>query len=221
MRSFIIIVRSKHLCVHSDIRLHHMSIKNTIKEFKESENSRIGLLRDIIFVLVALGIYVSVSYIALGLWAPMVAVESGSMIPHIQIGDIAFIESIDRTQVVTYEKGKDTGYKSFGDYGDVILYRPNGMERVTPIIHRAMYYVEKGENMWTGGPPAPHAGYITKGDNTKTNPLYDQQGSISYNQPVKIEWIIGVARFNRVPLLGYVSLIPRQILAKLLGKPYF
>jgi signal peptidase len=72
-----------------------------------------------------------------------------------------------------------------------------------------MYHVEEGEPMWKDGPPAPYAGYITKGDNSETNPSYDQQGSISPLQPVKKEWIIGVARFYRVPLLGCISLIPR------------
>lgn len=190
-----------------------MSLKEKIIEFNESENIWIGLLRDFLFVLSVVLIFASVSHIALGLYAPMVAVESGSMIPHIQIGDIVFVESIDRTEIITYQKGKETGYTSFGDYGDVILYRPYGKEGVTPIIHRAIYYVETGEPMWIGGPPAPYAGYITKGDNLKTNLAYDQQGSISYLQPVKKEWVKGVARFYRVPVLGYVSLIPKKILS--------
>ncbi|MDP2767423.1 MAG: S26 family signal peptidase [Candidatus Methanoperedens sp.] len=190
-----------------------MGLKEKIIEFNESENIWIGLLRDFLFVISVVAIFASVSHIALGLYSPMVAVESGSMIPHIQIGDIIFVEGIDRTQIITYEKGKEMGYSSFDDYGDVILYRPYGREGVTPIIHRARYYVDMGEPMWAGGLPAPHAGYITKGDNTKTNPAYDQQGSISYLQPVKKEWVIGVARFYRVPVLGYVSLIPRKILS--------
>lgn len=183
-----------------------------IKQFNKSDNPWVGLLRDIISVISVVIIFSSLSQIALGLWSPMVAVESGSMIPHIQIGDIIFVESTDRTNVTTYEAGKQNGYISFSEYGDVILYRPYGKERATPIIHRAMYYVEKGEPMWADGPPAPHAGYITKGDNPRTNPLYDQQGSISAYQPVKKEWVIGVARFYRVPLVGYVSLLPRKIL---------
>lgn len=190
-----------------------MNIKEKIKAFRESDNFWVGLLRDFIFVAFVVAIFASISQIALGLWSPMVAVESGSMIPHIQIGDIIFVEGIQRTKVITHEEGKEIGYKSFEDYGNVVLYRPYGREGVTPIIHRAMYYVNAGEPMWPGGPPAPYAGYITKGDNTKTNPSYDQQGSISYNQPVRKEWIIGVARFYRVPLLGYVSLIPRKILS--------
>ncbi|MCZ7392418.1 MAG: S26 family signal peptidase [Candidatus Methanoperedens sp.] len=190
-----------------------MGLIEKIKEFNKSENPWVGLLRDILFVISVVAIFASVSHIALGLWAPMVAVESGSMIPHIQIGDIIFVQSVDRTQIITHETGKNTNYTSFDEYGDVILYKPYGREGVTPIIHRAMYYVEEGKSMWDGGPPAPYAGYITKGDNTRTNPAYDQQGSISYLQPVKKEWVIGVARFYRIPVLGYVSIIPRKILS--------
>jgi signal peptidase len=186
-----------------------MELKAIIKKFKESDSFWAGLLRDFLFVFTVVVIFASVSKIALGLYTPMVAVESGSMIPHIQIGDIIFIQSIDRTEITTYEDGIKSGYSSFDENGDVILYKPRGREGSTPIIHRAMYYVEEGEPMWPGGPPAPHAGYITKGDNNQTNAAYDQRGSISYLQPIKKEWVIGVARFYRVPLLGCISLIPR------------
>ncbi len=195
-----------------------MPIKDKIKKFNESQNFWIGLLRDFLFVIAVVAIFASASYVALGLWAPMVAVESGSMIPHIQIGDIIFVQSFDRTEVVTFEKGEQTGYKAFENYGDVILYKPCGRDGVTPIIHRAMAFVEKGDPMWPGGPPAPYAGYITKGDN---NNLYDVQwnicrgqiGNTSEGNPVKKEWVIGVARFYRVPLVGYISLIPRKLLS--------
>ena len=50
------------------------------------------------------------------------------------------------------KKEKISGYKSFEDYGNVILYRPYGQEGVTPIIHRAMYRVEAGEPMWERRP---------------------------------------------------------------------
>lgn len=183
-----------------------------IKAFNESDNPWVGLLRDLLFVLVVVAVFASVSHIVLGLWSPMVAVKSESMVPHLQIGDLIFVEGIDRTTVITYEEGERNGYTSFGEYGDVILYKRFGNEGTTPIIHRAMYYVEKGETMWQNGPTAPYAGYITKGDNVRTNPSYDQQGDISYLQPVKKEWIIGVARFYRIPFAGYVSLIPRMIL---------
>jgi signal peptidase len=135
------------------------------------------------------------------------------MIPHINIGDIIFIQSIDRTQIITFNQGANSNYSSFDEFGDVILYKPLGKKDATPIIHRAMYYVEEGQSMWEKGPPAPYAGYITKGDNQKTNPGYDQQGNISPYAPVKKEWIIGVARFQPIPWLGCISLLPRGNIA--------
>lgn len=189
-----------------------MELRDKIKNFKESDNFWIGLLRDLLFVLIVVVMFSSISYIVMGRLSPMVAVESGSMIPHIQIGDIIFVESVDRTKIITYNEGKETGYSTFDEYGDVILYKPRGKDGVTPIIHRAMFYVNEGEPMWLGGPPAPFAGYITKGDNPKTNSAYDQQGSISPRIPVKPEWVIGVARFDRIPWLGCVSLASRGIL---------
>ncbi len=194
-----------------------MHLKEKIKTFNESKNPWVGSLRDFLFVITAVAIYVLVSWIGLGVWQPMVTVESESMVPHIQVGDIILIQGINRTQIITYDTGERTGYKSFDSYGDVILYKRCGSDGGTPIIHRAMYYIEKGDPMWDGGPPAPYAGYITKGDNNRG---FDQQGNVCYglpgktsqNNPIKKEWVIGVARFYRVPLLGYISLVPRKIL---------
>ncbi len=183
-----------------------MQLLEKLKKFYRSDSFWAGLLRDALSVIAMAAVFLSLSHIAFGLWMPLVAVESESMMPHIHIGDLIFIESIDRAGIITYNDGKEKGYTSFENYGDVILYLQYGRQGSTPIIHRAMYFVEKGEPMWSGGPPAPHAGYITKGDNQKTNPSYDQQGSVSYMQPVKKEWITGVAHLGRVPLLGCVTL---------------
>jgi signal peptidase len=173
---------------------------------QDKENFLISLGKDLLSVAAVLIAFMVLSKLAFGLWTPMVAVESGSMEPHMQIGDIVFIKNIDRVDIVTNEEGRSSGYTTFGGYGDVILYRPYGQGGVTPIIHRAMYWVEAGEPMWENGPIAPYSGYITKGDNPVTNQHYDQEGQISYNVPVKDEWIIGVARY-RIPYLGYVRLL--------------
>jgi signal peptidase len=69
-----------------------------------------------------------------------------------------------------------------------------------------MYYVEAGEEMWPGGPKAPHAGYITKGDNNATNSLLDQQTGIMPNTPIKDEWVVGVVKF-KIPYIGKLRLI--------------
>ena len=51
--------------------------------------------------------------------------------------------------------------------------------------------------------PAPHAGFITKGDNEATNDYYDQARGLS--SPVKPAWVRGTAEY-RIPYLGWVRL---------------
>ncbi len=171
-----------------------------IKKFYQSDSTSAGVLRDLVSVAKILLIFVIISQLIFGTWAPMRAIESGSMYPHMKVGDIVFIKDISRTSVVTLEEGATSGYKTFGDYGNVILYRKYGSTAGTPIIHRAMYHVGAGEPMWEGGPIAPHAGYITKGDN---NTVIDQYGLCT--KPIREEWVIGVARY-RIPYAGHVRL---------------
>jgi len=182
-----------------------MSKINNGNSAQGEESYWVSLGKDLLSVAAVLITFMVLSKLIFGLWTPMVAVESGSMEPHMQIGDIIFVKSIDKVKIITNEEGNNSGYTSFENYGDVILYRPYGFEDVTPIIHRAMYRVEAGEPMWKGGPLAPHSGYITKGDNVVTNQYFDQEGQISYNTPVKDEWIIGAAQY-RIPYLGHIRL---------------
>jgi signal peptidase len=158
-----------------------------------------------------------------GVWPPMVAVESGSMEPHMHKGDLVFITepgrftpdaAYERTGVVTAETGTDVGYRTFGGPGSVVVYDDPGRGG-PPIIHRAEFYVEEGENWYDRADPeyvsadscselrncpAPHAGFITKGD---ANGRYDQVSGIA--EPVKPSWITGIARV-RIPYLGWVRL---------------
>ncbi len=155
-----------------------------------------------IAVVALLFVVISVHLLGISAWT----IESGSMEPNMHIGDLAFTRNAPSTGIITHEDGATSG-KTFGDYGNVILYHKYGRTADTPIIHRAMYHVEAGEPMWKGGPIAPHAGYITKGDG---NTVIDQHGLCT--EPIREEWVIGVACF-RVPYIGYV----RIILSKIVG----
>ncbi|MHC1611602.1 MAG: signal peptidase I [Candidatus Methanospirareceae archaeon] len=159
--------------------------------------------KSLVEALIIVILIVSVAYAATGTWHIGFAVESGSMEPNMHVGDLILVQAPERTDIITYEEGKMLNYTSFNNYGDVIIYRPNGFSSVTPIIHRAMYWVEAGEKM-PDGRPAPHAGYITKGDN---NIGYDQP--MLGVEPVKPEWVIAVAK-ARVPYIGYPSLILKK-----------
>jgi signal peptidase len=168
---------------------------------------------------VLIGVYL---FAISGVWPPMVAVESESMSPNMKVNDLVFVMESERFQpggahgetgVVTAATGAEIGYEQFGRPGDVIVFAPNGNDDRTPIIHRAMLWVEKGEN-WCdraeeahlGGndqcTEAAHAGFITKGDN---NPQYDQAGAGQLSEPVKPNWIVGTAEI-RLPRLGWLRL---------------
>jgi signal peptidase len=142
-----------------------------------------GFISDILYVIVVIGAISLLSQLVLGLWTPMVAVESGSMVPNLNIGDIVVVQGASRTEVIPWDVAETKGYSAFNNPGDVILYRPYGKERLdiidqakallgipyptdkaTPIIHRALRYVNQSQPMWDGGPKAPFSGYITKGD---------------------------------------------------------
>lgn len=161
------------------------------------------LAKSVAEALLVVGLIIGVAYAATGTWHIGFAVESGSMEPHMRVGDLILVQSPERTTITTYEEGKLRDYQSFDEYGDVIIYRPNGLASVTPIIHRAMYWVEEGDKM-PNGKPAPHAGYITKGDH---NEGYDQP--MLGLEPVKPEWVIAVAK-ARVPYLGYPSIMLKK-----------
>jgi signal peptidase len=178
-------------------------------------------LRDVLTsvgAVVLVGLYI---FMISGVWPPMVAIESGSMEPNMSQNDLVFVMETDRfhpeaahgdSGVVTARQGAEIGYEQFGNSGDVIVYNPQGNEQVTPIIHRAMFWVEEGEN-WCDRAnsefvvdqeqcnEAPHAGFITKGDH---NPTYDQAGNGNL-EPVKPEWVVGTAE-RRVPGLGWLRL---------------
>ena len=87
-----------------------------------------------------------------GLWPPLVVVESNSMmhgednlshIGTIDTGDLVLVKKVDKvSEVATYVDGLSSGHKTYGDYGDVVIYKRGGSDTITPIIHRAIIYLE-------------------------------------------------------------------------------
>lgn len=159
-----------------------------------------------------------------GVWPPFAAVSSGSMDPSIQQGDIIVImeeerlspDAADENGIVTLREGRDVDYRSLGDYGSVVVFTSSDSDNQST-VHRAMFYVEEGENWFSRANPdylngaescqslrkcpAPNAGYITKGD---ANPSYDQ--AIGMSPPIRERWIEGTAR-TKVPFVGWFRLV--------------
>jgi signal peptidase len=208
-------------------------IAGRLRHFWTTDSAPLVYLRDAltsVLIVIAIGLLL---FAASGVWPPMVAVISDSMEPNMQRGDLVFIMDNERfapegavvadggtTGIVPAERAERRGRTSFGGYGDVIVFHRNGNDGGTPIIHRAMFWVDAGENWYdradpsaVGGAencealehcPAPHGGFITKGDNEVTNPTYDQVSRLS--APVRPGWIVGTAEL-RVPYLGHVRLL--------------
>lgn len=181
------------------------------------------LRRLAVDVAVGIGIVaviVVVAFLISGVWPPFVAIESGSMEPHIGEGDLVFLVEGDRftaaegvagTPYVTRAVGATSGHQSFGEPGHVVVFNPNGGGS-TPIIHRLHLWVDAGENWYDRANeaylgryddcdelpncPAPHDGFVTKGDDNGAYDQVDGQSSI-----VRPEWIDGRAVI-RLPYLG-------------------
>ncbi len=176
------------------------------------------LARSITAILVLSLLFVT----TMGVWPPAYTVISGSMAPNVEQADVVVVMEEHRVTppgsrdgVVSARAARDQGYRSLGASGDVLVFQPNGSESAIPVLHRARFWVSAGENWYDEANPAylvgadscaelrncpaPHAGFITKGD---ANPYYDQAVRIS--EPIRPEWIVGVA-VARIPGLGKVT----------------
>ena len=199
-----------------------------LKWFMRTDKEWVAFVREVISSLAIVAAIGLLLFAVSGLWPPMVAIESPSMTPNMQTGDLVFVMEEHRfasgaahngTGVAPYEKGATTGYEKFNKFGDVIVYERNGNAQLTPIIHRARFWVSSGDNWYEkanqeylsgaddceelANCPAEHAGFITKGD---SNPSYDQVGADPISEPVKPSWITGTAEF-RIPWLGRIRLL--------------
>jgi signal peptidase I len=121
---------------------------------------RYRLLTDVLGALIMVAIVVGgIAAATGGVWPPVVIVESGSMMHAIQeteygrfgtidVGDMVFIRAVrDPSQITTWADGSEVRY---GRPGDVIAYAPNGNFSATPVIHRAIAYIQVSESIGVG-----------------------------------------------------------------------
>jgi signal peptidase I len=134
-------------------------IRILINQFRTSDHWAVSLARDLIWVVAVVGCIAIALFLICGTWPAVVTIESESMVPNMNVGDLVVVVQKDRFgDLQTWGDGKKSGYKKFNDYGDVIIYRPNGATDMWasigllplskaqhPIIHRAMTWTETGE----------------------------------------------------------------------------
>ena len=154
-----------------------------------------------------------------GAWPPLVAVESSSMSPSVERGDLVVVTAADR-----FPWGEPVGSDPIGDprtapperfgrAGDVVVFT-SPVDPDRPILHRVAFHVSAGDD-WTkrGDPamveetcddlgtcPAPYDGYVTYGD---ANDRYDQSVGIA---PVVHEDLIHAKALVAIPVVGHLRL---------------
>ena len=117
------------------------------KEKIKGSAKQLGI--DVVIALVIVGVVMGGLYLYSGIWPPLVVVESRSMqhsnsdsyVGVIDTGDLVVVRkpaSLD--EITTYVKGRNTGYSTYGEFGDVVVYRKYGSTTETPVIHRAILY---------------------------------------------------------------------------------
>ncbi len=153
-------------------------IRTRVNQFRTSDHWAVSLARDLIWVVAVVGCIALALYLICGTWPAVVTIESESMVSNMNVGDLVVVVQKDRFgDLQTWDDGKLSGYRKFGDYGDVIIYRPNGatdmwasigllpLSRAQhPIIHRAMTWTEAGQ-------PVPSYLNIYRGKVTPTGYL--------------------------------------------------
>jgi len=188
-------------------------IRTLIAQFRTSEHWAVSLARDLLWVACVVGGIALTLFLICGTWPAVVTIESGSMVPNMNIGDLVVVVQKDRYgELMSWEEGKAAGVPKFNSYGDVLIFRPNGNTVVHPIIHRAVAHARAGTpiteirgNQLVTNYTADHDGYITWGDHNPYPDQFSRYEVIGTPEPVKDEWIIGKALFT-VPLVGYLPL---------------
>jgi signal peptidase len=128
-----------------------VSSETSGRDTKKKLSPALLFLRDAGIAIVFVASILLAMYAYTGLWPPLVVVESNSMMHSedtsyvgvIDTGDLVLVKSVgSASDIETYMSGYSSGHKTYGDYGDVIIYKVNGNDIGTPIIHRAIVYLE-------------------------------------------------------------------------------
>lgn len=122
--------------------------KEKLPRWKKEARS---FLFDILAAFIVLLLLVGGLYTYTNNWPPLVVVQSGSMqhsddtsfVGVIDTGDLVFVKKVDgMSDLVPYFDGIEKDHRRYDSFGDVIIFRPNGDDDRTAIIHRAVLYVE-------------------------------------------------------------------------------
>lgn len=127
--------------------------------------------------------YVAI-YNASGLDSPLSVVMSSSMqheydrsaIGVIDTGDVVVVQEPSRTEIQSYVEGTVSGFKTFGDYGSVIIYN---RDNSNPVIHRAIIWLEYNGNRTWSAPSLQN--YEGKWETTGSSDIRALSGTLTFH----------------------------------------
>ncbi len=121
-------------------------------------------VKEIIIALIIIAIIIGSLFIYTDRWPPMVIVESNSMmhgddsrIGVMDTGDMVLVKKVDFKDIKTYVDGTKSKHKTYGTYGEIIAFKKNGGSG-TPVIHRALMWVEYNKTGHNNNPELDNYG---------------------------------------------------------------
>jgi signal peptidase I len=182
-------------------------------------------LRSFIVAAIVVLIIIGALVLYSGAWPPLVVVESKSMqhsntesfIGTIDTGDMVILKKVNNNgEIRTYLDSLGDGYQTYGEFGDVVIYKPYGSDSRTPIIHRALFRMEynssgKSYDIPVLGEIPPSMWSVTGASkdwhNLKTEITLTGIGYDHVTVRLSISTILdNFALYNMVPFSGLVTL---------------
>lgn len=109
------------------------------------------LCRDLILTVLVFAILLVGLFAYARTWPPLATITSDSMVHGegesafgtLDPGDVVAVQGVSaRSDVVTYLEGRATDYRTYGDFGDVLVFDAPGEPVGSIYVHRAMAFVE-------------------------------------------------------------------------------
>lgn len=109
------------------------------------------LIRDLILTVAVFAVLLGGLLAYTRTWPPLATITSDSMAHGegesaagtLDPGDVVAVQGVSaRSDVITYLEGRATGYRTYGDFGDVIVFDAPGEPAGSTYVHRSMAFVE-------------------------------------------------------------------------------
>jgi signal peptidase len=101
----------------------------------------------------------------------------------IDTGDVVLVKDVEHSKIESFVEGTQTGYKTFGDYGSVIIY-DRGTSK-NPVIHRAIVWVDydAASGTWSSEDLKGYKGdwYCITNDGKRTKDWSDLSGTLYFD----------------------------------------